>query len=192
MENKLFLGIVGPIGSGKDTAGSYLKIYHNASVLVSSELLGTILSLLKLDPEKREFLQKLPIILRETFGSTVITDAMIENMRETKKAISVWNGVRFPSDVEGIRSLPNSAIIGITANPIVRFNRIKERGQKSGEKDLTWEQFEYESLKPTEQATSHILKYDSDIVLDNSGTVDELHQKIDQFIKDMKKKFNII
>lgn len=181
----IYLGICGEIGSGKDTIGHRLKTYKNATVLVSSELLGKILFLLHLDPENRDLLQKLPIGLREHLGESVISKAMIADMLESKKKIVAWNGVRFLSDVSAIQRLPNSFIIGLHTDPEIRFNRIKKRGQKSGEAEITWEQFQKQSEKQTEQSIRDIIK-NSDFTLTNNGTEQEFYEQIDELLEKLQ------
>lgn len=181
----IYLGICGEIGSGKDTIGNYLRTYNNALVLVSSELLGSILKILHLDPEDRDLLQKLPIGLREHLGESVITAAMIANMLESRKSIVAWNGVRFPSDVKGIKNLNNSFIVGLHTNPEIRFERIKKRGQKSKEAELTWEDFQRQSEKQTEKSIREIIS-NADFVLDNNGTEEEFRKQIDNLIQKLK------
>ncbi|MFA5870691.1 MAG: hypothetical protein WC842_02290 [Candidatus Paceibacterota bacterium] len=185
----IYLGISGEIGSGKDTIGHNLKTYKNAGVLVSSELLGKILSLLHLDPEERNLLQKLPLGLREHLGETVISDAMIQDMITSKKCIVAWNGVRFQSDVMAIKKLPNSFIVGLDTNPEIRFQRIKKRGQKSGEAELTWELFQEQSNKPTEKSIREIIT-NADFILENNGTEIDFYKKIDELIEKINLKTN--
>lgn len=178
---KLYLGVCGEIGSGKDTIGNYLKIYKNATVLVSSELLGNILKILHCNYEDRNLLQKLPLGLRESLGETVITNAMITDMLSARKKIVVWNGIRFPSDSTGVKNLPNSFIVGIDVKPETRFNRIRERKQKSGEGDMTWEEFLEISNRPTEQSIRKIIS-EADFVIDNNGTEEKFREQIDDLI----------
>ena len=182
MKKKLYIGIVAQIGAGKDTVARYIEVFYNAKALRSSDMLGEILEILNLDPTKRAHLQKLPVAIRNTFGSKTISRAMVRRMKKQKENIVIWNGIRYPSDVDEFRRLPNSILIGVVAPESVRFRRIKERKEKTGEENLTLKQFREEQGKETEINTLKLID-DADYKILNNKTLNTLHKQIAHIIE---------
>lgn len=181
-KKKLYIGIVAQIGAGKDAAARYIEVFYGAKALRSSDMLGEILGILNLNPTKRENLQKLPIAIRSVFGKKIISHAMVERMKKQKEHIVIWNGIRYPSDVDAFRKLPNSFLIGITAPERTRFNRIKKRKEKAGEENLTFAQFQKEQGKDTEINVLKIID-NANYNIFNNQTLNALYKKISRIIE---------
>ncbi|TSC52699.1 MAG: Uncharacterized protein LiPW41_69 [Parcubacteria group bacterium LiPW_41] len=192
MKKKLYIGIVAEIGAGKDAVAKYLEVFYQARVLRSSDLLGEILRMLKLDSKKRKNLQKLPIAIRNTFGAHTISKAMVHWMREQKNAnIVIWNGIRYPSDVEEFKKLPNSVLIGISADLLKRFKWIKKRKEKSGEEKITYAKFLEEAGQDTEKNVAKIIEKNATYVIQNNKTITSLYKKIAKIIEEEQARLNM-
>lgn len=181
-KKKLYIGIVAQIGAGKDTVARYLEVFYNAKALRSSDMLGEILKILNLNSTKREYLQKLPVAVRNSFGVKTISRAMVGRMKKQKENIVIWNGIRYPSDVQEFNKLPNSILIGVTASERTRFNRIKKRKEKAGEENLTLAKFREEENRDTEKNALKLIA-DANYKIFNNRSVGALYKQIAKIIE---------
>lgn len=180
----IILGITGQIGSGKDTFSEhFLKIAKGKSIVRMrfSDLLRETLTLWSL-PHTRHNLQYLAIIMDKEFGKGTLTNALYSRVKNQKSDIVILEGVRWKSDVELLRKFENNYLIYITADQKVRFKRVKNRNDKSGENNLTIDQFMLDDKEPTEIHISEI-GTDADVKIENSGSISEFYNRIEDFYK---------
>ncbi len=69
-------------------------------------------------------------------------------------------------------------MVYVTASLEMRFERIKNRGEKVGEKDLTFEQFKLDNERSTEVSIHEVAEH-AEFRIDNNGSVEELYTQID-------------
>lgn len=182
MEKKIIIGLIGEKGSGKGTFVDLLsKIINknNIAHLKSSMILGDSLDLWNIK-KTRENLQKLAIVMDENFGKGTLTNAIYERIKNDKKNIVIYDGIRWQTDVEMIRSFHKNILIYITANPKVRYERLKERKEKIGEENLTFEQFMKEEKAYTEIFISRIGKT-ADFKIENNYSIEKFKDKVKEF-----------
>ena len=182
----IVIGIVGEIGSGKDTfSSSFIKIAKDKKVIRVrfSDILKQTLDLWSI-PLTRHNLQYLAIIMDQEFGKGTLTNALRNRIINENADIVLIEGVRWLSDVPLIRSFKKNFLIYITSSQEVRYKRVKNRGEKVDEKNLTLERFIIEDKEPTE---THILEIgkDADIKIENNKTLKE-------FLEEIKKVYKII
>lgn len=152
MHQPICIGFVGENGAGKSTA---LKLIRAAlPELTAKELRfsGTLSATLKLwgIEENRANLQLLAQVMDNAYGKGTLSRALIAQARNMQEQLLFLDGVRWPSDEEAIRSFEKHLIIYVTASPKTRFKRLVGRNEKSGEGNMTWEQFEREDRAPNE------------------------------------------
>ena len=181
---KTVLGLVGEIGSGKSTFVRIVeelipetKIAH----FKSSDILAAILEILN-KPATRKNLQKLPEILSELFDDDVISEAIFARISQSDADICVFDGVRWPSDVEVLRRFPNNFLIYITADARTRYSRVKSRKDKLEEADLTFAQFLQADLSQTEIFIPKIGE-NADIKISSGDTIDSFFEDIKNFVE---------
>jgi dephospho-CoA kinase len=177
----LFIGLAGRIGSGKTVVSKQLQEKYGAREHRFSEILEDILDRLHL-PHRREYLQKLGKILREEFGQDVLVDAMRKSLEHEKAGVVVIDGVRYRNEVEMLRSLHKNILIFITAPPRLRYERTVKRGTR-GEATITYNEFLANEKAATERELNTV-KREADFVLDNTGTLGELFEKVDVIMRD--------
>lgn len=189
-ENKITIGLVGEIGSGKDTFTRNLheiNPFLQVSQISSSELLANTLKLWAL-PKTTANLQQMAIALESSFGPEVISNAIYKRILDEPAQVVIFNSVRKKSNVEVIRKFGRyGTILYITADPEIRFQRRKSRSEKVGEADLTWEQFLKEDQAPTELEIPYISSQIANFRIANNGSIEEFQDNIrsfcNQFIK---------
>lgn len=173
----LLIGLVGEKGSGKDTLAHYLQENSQKKIIHIrfSDLLKQTLKLWDL-PETRSNLQKLAQVL-EDFGEGTVAHGLEKQIQNSDAEIIILDGIRWKPDLKLLEKFPEHKLIYITADPESRFQRLKSRGEKIGEAEMSFEQFLEEEKAPNELLIPEIgLK--ADIKMENNGSVEEFQEKI--------------
>jgi dephospho-CoA kinase len=179
---KIFIGIVGEKGSGKDTfAQTFIEIAKGVRIdrERSSDILKETLDLWSL-PKTRHNLQHVAIIMDKGFGDGTLTHALFERIIKSEAEIILFDAVRWQTDVMMVRKFPKSFLVYITAPAEMRYARTKLRKEKVGEESATFEEF----MKDEEVATEvEIPKIGAraDTKIDNSGQAQQFRAKISEF-----------
>jgi len=171
---KKIIGLVGEIGSGKGTFVEVLKSvlpHTTIDVVKFSRVLSDILDTLCLD-QTRDNLQRLALMLKNTFGDDVYSEAVRQRILKNDAEIVIVDGIRFPSDISMVRNLPNSYLVYLTADQEVRFNRIIKRNEKIGEGELTFQNFRAQEAAPNESYITEIGATADFAIKNNGGMVD--------------------
>ncbi|MBN2014769.1 MAG: AAA family ATPase [Candidatus Altiarchaeota archaeon] len=178
---KLVVGLSGKMGSGKTVVSRYLHKKYGAEQMRFSQILMDILERLHI-PSEREALQKLGHALRSLVGEDVIVNAFRADLEAEKSRIIVVDGVRYPNEVDMLRSFGNNVLLYIDAPAEVRYRRCVERNEK-GEGRVSFEKFLEAENRETERYLNEIAEL-SDYVVDNTGSVEELQQKVDKIFRE--------
>jgi len=183
---KTYIGLVGEAGSGK---GTFVKIMQEITALTPTITLGHIkFSGILMEtaerwnlPINRETLQKIPQAMREKFGANVLSRAIEHEALTLNKKMIILDGIRWETDVKMLQTLPNNILIYLTAEEKIRFERLKKRGERSGETTMTFEQFREEGRAVNEILIPHIGKNWAHIRIENNGTIEEFEKKTKEF-----------
>jgi dephospho-CoA kinase len=175
----LVIGLAGRIAAGKGAAAEYLKKKYKAEQFVYSDILCGILERLHIEPT-RENLQKLGKGLRESLGEKVLVNAMRGNLAESKAELRLIDGIRYVNEVDMLRSFPHNRLIFIDSPLELRYERAKKRAEK-GEASLTLIEFKEKEKAATEMELDKV-KAMADCVIDNTGSIKDLHAKIDPLL----------
>jgi dephospho-CoA kinase len=87
-------------------------------------------------------------------------------------------------DLAAFRALPNFKMIAINADPKIRFEREKNRREKSDDAELTWKKFQEIEGAPTEITIPEVMAYTNFTIM-NEGTKEEYEQKIDEIMTEL-------
>lgn len=146
---KLIFGLVGLQGCGKGTLADLLVNEYGAGYFRFSAVIGDILQKLCVEKTRTNFI-KASIALREAFGEDVFSYSVETTALQAAEDIVIIDGIRRPEDIVALEPLPNFHLISIEAKPELRFERMKKRGEKATEANLTWEEFLSDEQAPTE------------------------------------------
>jgi dephospho-CoA kinase len=177
----ILIGLVGEKGSGKDTFTKFLQAISNKKIehIRFSDLLKQTLNIWGL-PLTRANLQKLAQLLEDGFGSGTVAGGLERKIKETAAEIIILDGIRWKPDVKLLNNFPQHILVYITANPELRFQRLKSRGEKAGESEMTFAQFLEEEKAPNELLIGEIGS-EADVKILNDGSLEEFEKKIKEF-----------
>ena len=178
----MILGLTGKNASGKGEVANYLKAKGFAYFSLSDELREEARE--KDIEATRENMIKLGNQLRDEFGAEYLASKINNKIKKNEKDNFVVDSIRNLGEIEELRKNKNFILVGVDAPVELRFKRVMERGRAGDAKSL--EEFkeleERENLKnKTGQQLDECLK-DVDKLIINDGSLEELHDKVDQLI----------
>jgi dephospho-CoA kinase len=179
-KNTIIIGIVGEKGSGKGTLAGHFVQKFNAISFRFSKILDDILHRLYV-PNKRENQIKLVLSLRQDFGCDILASVLLNDIQKTDHELVIIDGIRYWDEVKIFRKHPSFHLIAISADTKTRFDRIKNRGEKAGEREMSYEQFLEEEHKPTEVSILDIAET-ADFQIDNNHPMTDLEQHADEIM----------
>ncbi|MFA6321931.1 MAG: AAA family ATPase [Candidatus Buchananbacteria bacterium] len=179
--NKIILGLVGPIASGKGTACQYLKEKYGAETFRFSTMLRDILNRVYIE-NSRENLQKVSSVLRQTFGDDLMAKTIANDVKNAPGQVVAVDGVRREPDIKYLQEIPGFYLVAINAEQKVRHQRITRRGENTDDNQKTFEQFQQDEQQEAEQQIKEVAKL-AKFHLDNNGSLSDLQRQIDEIIK---------
>lgn len=182
----IILGLVGEMGAGKSTVGSYLVGKYGAERFGFSVILRDLTDRLHLPPSRDNLIQ-ISIVLRQEFGNDLLAKAMMEDIKQSKAELIVVESIRREDDIAYLRQLPGFHLIGISAAMPERYQRLNSRRDKADDSQKTYEQFKSDHERETE-ATVPPLLATAEYQLHNDGDLASLYAQADQLIQEIKTK----
>ena len=168
-------GLVGFLASGKGTVGKMIAEAENIPLYTYGNILRAEL-VRQGKPATRENLQRLVTGWRQEKGNDVLAKKVIEGITGS----AVVDGFRSPDEVRAFRKTFGGGfkLIFVDAPIEVRFERAKKRNRAGGPGS-------FEEFKAAEEKEAHNEAFgiaecikSADVRLDNSGSVEELKEKI--------------
>jgi dephospho-CoA kinase len=173
---KHIIGLVGQSGCGKGTVADILTKQYGAAYSRFSAILGDILNRLHIEPSRDHFIA-LSNALRGNFGEDVLSYAIEKDAVLSQSDIVVIDGIRRPEDIVALEPLPFFKLVSVDVPAEQRFERMKKRGEKSGEQHMTWQEFVAQDHAPTE-VTIPLVMSRAWKKLDNSKGLTELETQV--------------
>jgi len=180
MTDKIIIGLVGEIASGKDTVVEYLIKKYQATAHKFSTPLRDVLKRLYLDVS-RENMQEVSRILREKFGQNLLAKVITEDVRNDSNKIVVVNGIRRFADIQYLKDLPEFKLVHINTDARICYERLIKRRENVDDTNKTFEQFQRDHEAETEKEIAEVAKSAS-YSINNNGTLEELYQQIDGIV----------
>lgn len=177
------IGLVGQSGCGKGTVADILTKQYGAAYSRFSAILGDILTRLHIDHSRDHFIA-LSNALRGSFGEDVLSYAIEKDAVLSQSAIVVIDGIRRPEDIVALEPLPFFKLVSVDVPAEMRFERMKKRGEKTGEQNMTWQDFTAQDHAPTEVAIPLVMSR-AWKRLDNSKTPTELELQVTEMMKEL-------
>lgn len=181
IKQKIILGLIGEIGSGKGLVSQYLKDNYQASIYKFSDPLRDILKRLQLK-NTRIRMQSLSTTLRAIFGQDLLSKIIAIEVKKDKNKIIVIDGIRRLDDLKYLKKLKNFKLIYITSDIKTRYNRIITRNENLDEEQKTFEQFLKDNQDESEKRIAEVAKI-SDIKIINNQSIKSLYKKINTLLK---------
>lgn len=178
---KKIIGIVGETGSGKDVFCQHIKRTVKGPVFWFrfSDPLSEILRILFAEIKKQDQ-QWLGKTLRERYGNDILAKAMVQKIKNIKNGLIILNGVRYWEEFKMIKKL-GGKVIYITAEPKIRWQRLRKRGEKKDDSSS------YRKFLKKEKAKTEILipkiGKKADFKIENNGSLESFYEKISKMIK---------
>jgi len=178
--NKIILGFVGPIASGKGTVCKYLTEKHDAKIFRVSTMLRDVLDRFYI-PQSRENMQAVSSSLRQTFGDDLMAKTIAQDVAGVNAAIVAVDGVRREPDIKYLREIPGFYLVAINADMKIRYDRITRRGENVDDTKKTFAEFTADHEKEAELQIKEVAKL-ANFQINNDGTLDDLYRQIDDII----------
>lgn len=181
--NKVLIGLTGEIGSGKSVFYDLLKeiLPTKKIALVNySDTLKDTLDLWFLERTRENF-SKLAQVMNSNFGDDSLGNATVKRALKQEADVVIMAGLRWMGDLERLRA-NNGLLVYITADPKLRYERVKDRTEKKDEIGMSFEQFLEEHHTVNEQKITKI-GAEADFVIENNGTLAEFREKVKEFLK---------
>lgn len=179
----MIIGITGKNGSGKTEVANYLKLkgfeYISLSDILREEAKKRNIR------ENRENLRNLGNELRKKFGPGILAELALKKIKPDKNYCV--DSIRNPNEISELRKIKNFLLIGVKAKIELRYKRVLDRGRIGD--NISFEKFkeleEKENSKEEEkQQLDKCLKI-ADKIIENNGTIEELHRKIDKILSSL-------
>ncbi len=177
---KTIIGLVGEKLAGKDTAAEYLVKKYGAFHIKFSQLLDEILDILDMEKTRRNEID-LGLGLRDIFGPEVLYWALKKRVLKAKENLAVINGIRMDEQEKIIKEL-GAKIIYLTAPVDLRFQRYQQRHEKVDDGKMNFEEFVAQEKTEATEVDIPKLGERADFRIDNTGSVEELYEKLDQIM----------
>ncbi|MBI2639419.1 MAG: hypothetical protein HYW90_00805 [Candidatus Sungbacteria bacterium] len=175
-KTKIYIGLIGEKGSGKDTVTEFLKkLLPGKKVrhVTFSDVLSETLDLWFI-PRTRANYQKLVPMMVDTFGDATLATITRRRAETLEADVICIPGMRWPADLRMVRSLngnnSRSFVVYVTAPAKTRYLRLKKRRQKVGEDKTTFRKFMQEEKARTEMDIPKMGKK-ADLTIVNDGTM---------------------
>lgn len=184
----MILGITGWVASGKDTVGDYLAENYGFRRFSLSDALRDDLNKDRIELT-RDNLRERGNVLREKFGPAILAEKAAETIKSDPDRNWVLLSIRLPSEVAYLRENCDLLLISVDVPEKIRYERALNRA-KVGEKIISFDDFIAKETaerggQNNSQAVDQVINM-ADISIENSGTVDDLYQKIDKIIEKIK------
>ena len=177
------IGLIGFIGSGKDTVSDYIRDKYGYQVIIMGDLVREKLKERGLPEKDRLALQKLQKEFTDKYGIDYWAQETVKRIRDKGWEKAIINGIRRPVDA----SVPKGAfgddmiIIFVDATPEIRFERCRKRARLGDPETL-------EQFLEQEKNESKFFDYDKTLTyvdhkVTNNGTLEELYAQVDELLE---------
>lgn len=184
MAQKIIIGLVGEMASGKSTATSYLKEKYNAVTFRFSDMLRDVAKRLHIE-QSRANLQNLSTVLRQNFGEDLMSKVLAADAAESTHDFIITEGIRRPTDAVYLKELPGFHMVALAADERTRYERLKLRSENPDDQTKTWEQFQADGKQESEQKIKEVAA-SAEFTIDNNGSKENLYRQLDEIVAKLR------
>lgn len=175
----MIIGVLGHKLSGKGTTAAYLARQYGAQHIIMSSIIVQMLDVLGF-AGARSHMAAVITALRETMGMDVLARAAYARVQPGSPFVIV-DGIRYAEEIAFFRRQDKVMLVYIDASPEVRWLRSRARGEKTGEKEMTFNQFMVEQLRLNTEQQIEALGAQADVrIVNDSNNVSTLYTALDQ------------
>ncbi len=182
--DKIIIGLVGEIASGKGTAAKYLQEKYDASTYRFSTPLRDVLNRLYIENDRHN-LQRISLVLRTAYGQDLFAKIITEDVKKSTANLIIVDGIRRLEDIKYLKELPNFYLVYITADINLRYERITSRDENTDDGKKTFADFQKDHEAETELAIPQIGAA-ADFKIENSDGMEKFYSDIENIIKQIK------
>ena len=107
-------------------------------------------------------------------------------LQASARPLIVLDGVRYPAEVPPLRAL-GAHVVYITAPVELRYERYLSRQEKADDGKLGFEDFKRLDSESSNEVHIAELGASADFVIENTGSPEDLHRKLDELIAQYRK-----
>ena|SRR3990167_4748017 len=173
------IGLVGHLGSGKETVAEILSKHFNFVNFPISQILRELAQAKGHSPHtNRETLGQISSQLVNQYGSNAIISISYDLIKNYHALVpirgAIIDGIRHLGETEGLKRIPNNVLIGVRTARETCFKRLTVRNRPG---DITsYEEFT-RMADLEEQWLTPIFEL-ADVVFDNNGSLEELEKQV--------------
>ncbi|HRH55832.1 MAG TPA: AAA family ATPase [Candidatus Paceibacterota bacterium] len=182
----MIIGITGSFGAGKGAVVDYLVREKGFADFSARNFIAKEIKHRGL-PVNRDTLTNTANDIREKHGATYIIESLYNEAKE-RGGDAVVESLRAVAEVRLIKKL-GGLVLGIDAPPQVRYERARARGSETDNVPYEeWLQQEVRESNPNEPTKQNIFGAlsESDVIIENSGSLEELYEKVDHMLKEQR------
>ncbi len=182
----IIIGITGHIGAGKGTVVDYLTKtkglkHYSARTFITKEVEKRGL------PVDRDNMTKVSNELREEHSPSYIIESLYHSAK-AKGEDCIIESIRTVGEVEALRAIGHFHLFAITADLPLRYDRIVLRGNETDK--ISFDTFAEQNKREATSTDLHKQNIDAcmtkaDVVFNNNGTIEELHEEIENAMKEL-------
>lgn len=180
----MIIAFVGKFASGKSEAADYISKNYGGEKFKFSQPLRDVIKRLYLE-ENIDNLSKLSEALRSQFGEDILAQIANKEIDSYEAEIKIAEGVLRLQDIKYLRKASDFYLVSVTANDKTRFNRMRDRKENAQESTKSFEKFKQQEHNSSNETIPQVMKQ-ADYTLENNGTLEEFHQKIDNLMKQLR------
>ena len=178
---KTIIGLVGRIGSGKDTVAHYLIKNRGFRVIGLGDLVRAKAKRREIEPTRKN-ISKISKEFSDKFGIEFWSRQAITKLKGLNGENFIINGLRRLEDYNNVKStFKNFKFILVDAKSKTRYSRIRKR-------DRVGDPTSYKAFRDQEKNELKLYKnFDEtlkqvDFVIDNNSTLEDLYKNVDSII----------
>ena len=175
----LIIGLTGKFAAGKGTVADTL-VHHGFRYHSLSDVIRDALSAQGI-PESREALTEMGNALRRAEGPQALALGICRKIQADPHHDHIVDSIRNPAEVVTLRTLPGFRLLGIDADPRLRFDRLRARNRAGDPETFAYfqelEAKETHSADPTTQQL-HATWALVDEILHNDGDLHDLNRAV--------------